>query len=295
MTMEINACDTDPYKIDPLAYLADLNGDLSAVEQREHYQVVRLALQRIQNEDLATFDLALKQVNKKLGIRAKTVKEDLAAMAKPPVRKEARELLEQMGRTRALRLAQDFVNGQFSYGVIAGENKMLLNSDRELLTLDKLPADLTVKDSGFDLCRFSKDGIVRFLGGQTATGAELLNDLRTFFTRFAVFKDKRVPLLLAAWALGTYCYRVFRVFPYLVLRSPMKRCGKSRLLDLLSLVTFSASSPTTNPTPAQLFRSPSRNGGCPSLPTPCCRRGRCTSPHRNARSCARSRRCGRAP
>jgi len=123
--------DTDPFKIDPLDYLAVLNGNLSPVQQREHYQVLRLSLLRVQSEDLASFDLALKQVNKKLGIPPKTVKKDLAALADPPASKEARELLEQMGQTRFLRLAQDFMDGRLWFGAIAGENKMLLNSDRE--------------------------------------------------------------------------------------------------------------------------------------------------------------------
>lgn len=256
-----NTSHTDPYQIDPLAYLAELNGALSPIQQREHYQVIKLALLRVQSEDPATFDLALKEVSKKLGIKAKTVKEDLAAMAEPPANKEARELLEQMGQTRTLRLAQDFVDGLLWFGVIAGENKLLLNSDRELLTLDKVPEELTVKDGGFDLCRLSKDRIEHFLNGGTETGYELLVDLRTFFTRFAVFRDKRLPLLLAAWALGTYCYRVFRVYPYLALRSPDKRCGKSRILDLLSLLAFNASPRLVHLTESIVFRSPSRNGG----------------------------------
>jgi len=54
--------------------------------------------------------------------------------------------------------------------------------------------------------------------------------------------------------------RVFRVFPYLIIRSPAKRCGKCRGLDLLSLVTFNASPRLTNLTEAIVFRSPSRNG-----------------------------------
>lgn len=253
--------DTDPYKIDLLEYLAVLNGNLSPVQQREHYQVLRLALLRIQGEDLATFDLTLKEVSKKLGIKPKTVREDLTAMAEPPTSKEARELLVQMGRTRILRLAQDFIDGRLSYGVIAGEDKLLLNSDRELLTLDKAPEGLTIKDGGFDLCRLSKDGIMHFLSGGIVVGAELLADLRYFFTRFIVFRDKRLALLLAAWTLGTYAYRVFQVFPYLALRSPDKRCGKSRVLDILSLLAFNASSRVVHPTEAQIFRGPSRNGG----------------------------------
>jgi hypothetical protein len=107
----LNIPDTDPQAIDPLAYLATLNGNLSPSEQLEHYRVLRLALLRVRGEDLATFDLALREINKKLKIKPKTVKEDLARLADPPAAKEARELLEQMGQTRALRIAQDYQAG----------------------------------------------------------------------------------------------------------------------------------------------------------------------------------------
>jgi len=255
---------TDPYAIDPLTYLANLaehNGTLSPTERREHYQVLKLSLLRVQSEDPATFDLALQEVSKRLRIKLKTVKADLAALAEPPAAKEAKELLEKMGQTRILRLAQDFVDDKLSYGVLAGEDKLILTSDRQLLPLSQVPKDLTVKDGGFDLSRISKDAILHYLSGGTAAGFELLADLRHFFTRFAVFRDKRIALLIATWTLGTYCYRVFRVFPYLALRSPDKRCGKSRVLDLLSLLAFNASSRVVHPTEAQIFRGPSRNGG----------------------------------
>lgn len=253
--------DIDPYMIDPLEYLAGLNGKLSLTEQREHYHVIRPALFRVQSEDPVAFDLALKEVSKKLKIKTKTVTKDLKLLAAPPVAKKASQLLDQMGQTRFLHLAQDFVDGKLWFGVRAGEDTLLLNSERELLTLDELPEGFRVKDNGFDLCRLSRNAIDFFLRGGTAPGAELLADLRRFFTRFAVFKDPRIALLLATWTLGTYCYRVFRVYPYLVLRSPEKRCGKSRVLDLLSLLAFNASPRVVHPTTAQLFRGPSRNGG----------------------------------
>src|SRR5215470_2630034 len=101
--MATDTRDIDPLKIDPLIYLSSLNDNLSPADCREHYQVIKLALLRTQTEDPATFDLSLKQISKKLGIKAKTVREDLAAMAEPPASKEARELLEAMGQTRALR------------------------------------------------------------------------------------------------------------------------------------------------------------------------------------------------
>ena len=259
--MAVDTHDTNPSKVDPLEYLSLLNGDLSSQDCRDRYKALKPALFRVQSEDLATFDLALKQISKKLGIKPKTVKEDLAAMTEPPASKEARELLEEMGQTRTLRLAQDFVDGTFFYGIIAGENKLLLTSARELLTLDKVPKELAVKDRGFDLCRMSKEAILNFLGKGAAPGDLLLADLRRFFTRFVILKDKRLSLLLAAWTLGTYCYRVFRVFPYLALRSPAMRCGKSRVLDILSLLAFNASPPLVHLTESIVFRSPSSNGG----------------------------------
>jgi hypothetical protein len=262
--MAADTHDTNLYQIDPLEYLADLsakNGNLSPTEQREHYQALKLSLLRVQTEDPATFDLALQEVSKRLKIKPKTVREDLARLADPPAAKEARELLEAMGQTRTLHLAQDFIDGKLWFGVIAGEEKLLLNSDRELLTFNKLPEEFTVKDPGFDLCRLSKDAILHFLGSGTATGAGLLADLRSFFERFVVFRDKRLSLLMASWNLGTYCYRAFRVYPYLAFRSPDKRCGKSRALDILSLLAFNASTRVVHPTEAQIFRGPSRNGG----------------------------------
>ncbi len=254
--------DRDEYRVDPLAYLeSECAGELSPSARLEHYQVLKPAILRLWNEDRAAYDLAVTEIVKKLGIKAKTVRAEIAALVEPPEAKKARELLDQMGATRALRLAQDYQDGKLWYGVIAGEDKLLLNSKPELLTLDKTPDGFTIKDGGFDLCRFSKDGIVRFLSGTREAGSELLTDLQAFFLRFAVFRDKRIALLLATWTLGTYCYRVFRVFAYLALRSPDKRCGKSRVLDLLSLVAFNSSSLVVNPTEAQLFRGPSRNGG----------------------------------
>jgi hypothetical protein len=108
--------------------------------------------------------------------------------------------------------------------------------------------------------RFSKDGIKRFLRGDASTGPELLERLELFLRRFVVMGED-LPALLALWLTGTYCYTVFEYFPYLVLRSPEKRCGKSRTLDLISLLGFNAHQPTTSPTEAQIFREPREDGG----------------------------------
>ena len=178
---------------------------------------------------------------------------------KPPA--DAMRLLERIEKTRTIHPAQDFVDGIFLYGVPDSEDVLLVTSERRLVTASDLPQDVHLETRGFDLCRFSKEGIVRFLGGATEYGHGLLRKLEQFFGRYVIFRDARVSLLLAVWTMGTYAHRVFRVFPYLALRSPTKRCGKSRVLDLLSSAAFNASARILNPTEAQLFRGPSKNAG----------------------------------
>jgi hypothetical protein len=91
--------------------------------------------------------------------------------------------------------------------------------------------------------------------------ARTLDALAGFFSRYVVLRDRRTALWIATWTLATWCYRAFRVFPYLSIRSSEKRCGKSRLLSLLSRVCFNASPVTAHPTEAQLYRSAARTGG----------------------------------
>jgi len=174
---------------------------------------------------------------------------------------DAMKLLERIEQVRLIRPAQDFIDGIFLFGVPVGDDVAFITSERKAVLATDLPKEARLDNRGFDLCRFSKEGISRFLGGATVAGHELLRKLERFFARFIVFRDARLPLLLAAWTIGTYSHRVFRVYPYLALRSPTKRCGKTRVLDLLSLVAFNASPKTLNPTEAQLFRGPSKNAG----------------------------------
>ena len=174
---------------------------------------------------------------------------------------EAEKLLESMAQFQRLHPAQDYVNGVLWYGVPVDDNVVLINSDRQLITEDQLPQGLKLDNRGFDLCRFSKEGINAFRAGDTVDGMRLASELRDYFGRYMIVRDKRVYLLLALWTIGTYVYRVFRVFPYLSLRSPTKECGKSRTEDLLSVICFNAGNRETSPTEAALFRGPGKNGG----------------------------------
>jgi hypothetical protein len=154
------------------------------------------------------------------------------------------------------RLPQDFRDGLLSVGVLIDGQAYVIRSDREILSAE----DFGVVNYGLANVRFSKEGIRRFLRGDILNGAELMERLEAFLRRF-VGMGEDLPSLLAVWLTGTYGYMVFEYFPYLVLRSPEKRCGKSRTLDLIALLGFNAHQPTASPTEAQIFREPREDGG----------------------------------
>jgi Domain of unknown function (DUF3854) len=171
------------------------------------------------------------------------------------------KLLDQMTAMRKLHPAQDYFDGVLYTGVPVDGYTVLLTSKRQALQAHELPEGLNIDDRGFDLCRFSKEGVLAYLSGTEVAGYDLVARLEKYFRSYAFFRDTRVPLLLAVWTIGTYVYRVFFTFPYLLLRSPRKRCGKSRVEDLLAEVAFNAEPRTTNPTEAAIFRGPVQNGG----------------------------------
>lgn len=57
-----------------------------------------------------------------------------------------------------------------------------------------------------------------------------------FVQRYCVSPDE-LYLPIACWIIATYLAReCFECFPYLAIISPAKRCGKSRVLDVLELL-----------------------------------------------------------
>jgi hypothetical protein len=156
----------------------------------------------------------------------------------------------------APRLPQDYRDKLLSIGVLLDGQPYVIRGDRVIVSAEEFGA----VNYGLANARFSKDGIKRFLRGDAISGPELFERLEAFLRRFVVM-DADLPTLLVLWLMGTYCYTVFEYFPYLVLRSPEKRCGKSRTLDLIALLSFNAHQPTASPTEAQIFREPREDGG----------------------------------
>jgi hypothetical protein len=64
----------------------------------------------------------------------------------------------------------------------------------------------------------------------------LLADLENHFARYAALPPG-LPLVLALWGIATHLFEVFDAFPYLAITSPTKQCGKTRVAELLELVS----------------------------------------------------------
>ncbi|MGI8753575.1 MAG: DUF3631 domain-containing protein [Acidimicrobiales bacterium] len=66
------------------------------------------------------------------------------------------------------------------------------------------------------------------------SGAELADDVAAFLNRFVVFANTHQVAAVAAWVLHTHALAAFDQTPRLVIRSPEKQCGKSRLVELMA-------------------------------------------------------------
>tara|TARA_R110001599_G_scaffold350254_1_gene580017 strand:+ start:4067 stop:5671 length:1605 start_codon:yes stop_codon:yes gene_type:complete len=61
-------------------------------------------------------------------------------------------------------------------------------------------------------------------------------------------------IALTLWAIGSYCFNAFRIYPKLCLSSPEKRCGKTTTMETLGAMTHRTLM-ASNVSPSTLFRS----------------------------------------
>ena len=83
--------------------------------------------------------------------------------------------------------------------------------------------------------------------------AELLDDVAGFLSRYMYFESRAQLDAVTLWAVSTHVFDAFDVVPYLNVRSPEKRSGKSLLFDLLYLLVRNPLL-TGNISPAALYR-----------------------------------------
>jgi hypothetical protein len=69
-------------------------------------------------------------------------------------------------------------------------------------------------------------------------GAQLLDAAYCELTRFVVFPSDATAVATTLWIAATHALPAWQHATRLAIRSPQKRCGKSRLLDIIALLSF---------------------------------------------------------
>jgi len=85
-------------------------------------------------------------------------------------------------------------------------------------------------------------------------GARLLDEILDLLKAYFHFGSASQSIIVALWIAHTYLYDLFSWTPYLAVTSPTKRCGKSRLLEILGYLVRRPRA-ISNITVAALFRS----------------------------------------
>jgi hypothetical protein len=87
-----------------------------------------------------------------------------------------------------------------------------------------------------------------------ADGAAILARLRAALTRYVILPSAEAAVAVALWIAATHAQAAWQHAPRLVIRAPEKRCGKSRLLDIVE-GTCHAPLMTVNASPAAVYRA----------------------------------------
>jgi hypothetical protein len=98
------------------------------------------------------------------------------------------------------------------------------------------------------------DELAEWYAEDNEDGATVLDDLLDTLVRYVVFPDSHAAAAVALWIVVTHVLAAFQHAPRLVAISPQKRCGKSRLLDVIA-GTCHRPLMSINATVAAIFRS----------------------------------------
>jgi hypothetical protein len=85
-------------------------------------------------------------------------------------------------------------------------------------------------------------------------GAVILARLRATLTRYVILPSAEAAVAVALWIAASHAQAAWQHAPRLVIRAPEKRCGKSRLLDIVE-GTCHAPLITVNASPAAVYRA----------------------------------------
>jgi hypothetical protein len=73
-----------------------------------------------------------------------------------------------------------------------------------------------------------------FTDSSGEAGGDLLNDLHAALTKYVILPTPEAADAVTLWIAATHTLPAFQHAPRLAIKSPEKRCGKSRLLDVIA-------------------------------------------------------------
>lgn len=167
--------------------------------------------------------------------------------------------IPQIDSRETLHPAMDVYNGHLMYGVPNGKNPLFL-SNRKLITLAEIEQTRRLENYPTQL-RFSQEAIEKYLNGEALNPVGLYESIRGIIVKHMIFQFDWQASVVVVRILRTYLHRIFLLYPYLWFKSPVKRCGKTTLQEIVSAFAFNADAPETSVTEATLFRVPAITGG----------------------------------
>lgn len=200
-------------------------------------------------------EIYIGMLSKKLKINKSILKGDIRKIEGKGIGKDEKieKLLNSESQKQTQFSAIEFIGDQLFYGGIWNGEKILLRSDGEII--------LSNSTDSFRFIRSKLTSSVgrRYKSGDSVNGNDLLGHLTRLFSSHIIFRDQRFPLLISIWVMGTYLFKIFQFYGYIVLTSPVIRCGKSRVLEILSCVCFNATPLTAIPSEASIYRETDLN------------------------------------
>lgn len=211
-----------------------------------------LWLQKLSEKVGVTIDVLTDDVNTIKREKEQTKYKTQSAAQKKPV-----DLLSD--QKRSIHPATDLLDGKLYFGTSNGANSLLI-FERKVLKTSEISQQYEL--SGFpNPMQFSVNGIKTYLNGGEIRGPKLYNQIHNLLSGHVIFKTPWQIVLTVFWIIGTYLHRCFPLYPYLWIQSPTKRCGKTRLLELLAALGFNSDGIHTAPTEAVLFRQAAITAG----------------------------------
>lgn len=93
-------------------------------------------------------------------------------------------------------------------------------------------------------------------------GAALLDDVAATISRYVILPSTSALIAVVLWIAATHAMKAWNCAARLVIRAPERRCGKSRLLDMVEAMCHRPLM-TVNASPSAVYRSIGANPGSP--------------------------------